>query len=142
MPSASPGEVGGEAISPSSLVLTWQPPPEDQLNGVLTGYLVNVTETETGVQYQISADTAQYTFEGLHPFYRYSFTVAASTIGIGPFSGIYTFQMPQDGKNIMFAFSISLIVNLQLSLFNYFSSPICTSSRCIRVCIQLLSCNH
>ena len=107
MPSASPGEVGGEALSPSSLVLTWQPPPEDQLNGVLTGYLVNVTETETGVQYQISADTSQYTFEGLHPFYRYSFIVSAITIGPGPFSGIFTIQMPQDGAMILYNYSQS-----------------------------------
>lgn len=78
-------------------MLTWQPPPDDQLNGLLTGYIVNVTETETGNQYQISTVSAQYTFEGLHPFYQYSFIVAASTIGQGPFSDIFTLQMPEDG---------------------------------------------
>ena len=56
-----------------------------------------MTETETGNQYQISTDSAQYTFEGLHPFYRYTFIVAALTVGQGPFSEIYPLQMPQDG---------------------------------------------
>ena len=97
VPSASPREIGGEALSSSSLLLTWQPPLDNQLNGILTGYVVNVTETETGDQYQISTDAAQYTFEGLHPFYRYTFIVAALTIGPGPFSGIFHLQMPQDG---------------------------------------------
>ena len=97
MPSASPREIGGEALSSSSLLLTWQPPLDDQLNGILTGYVVNVTETETGNQYQISTDAAQYTFEGLHPFYQYMFIVAALTVGQGPFSEIFPLRMPQDG---------------------------------------------
>lgn len=97
MPSGSPREISGVAINSSTLALTWQPPAPDQLNGVLSSYLFNVTETETGLQYQISTDLPSYILEGLHPFYRYSFTIAAVTVGAGPFSEIFSFQMPQDG---------------------------------------------
>ena len=97
MPSAPPREVQARTLSSSSVVLTWELPPEDQLNGVLRGYLVNVTEAETGHQYQISVNSMTYTLEGLHPFYRYSFIVAAITIEPGPFSEVVTLQMPQDG---------------------------------------------
>ena len=99
VPSAAPESVEGQALGPRSLLLTWQPPPADQLNGILTGYIVNVTETETGTgnQYQIPADVTQFTFQGLHPFYRYTFIVAAVTVGQGPFSGIFSQQMSQDG---------------------------------------------
>ena len=97
MPSAPPQEVQARSLSSSSVVLTWQLPPEDQLNGVLRGFLVNVTEAETGHQYQTSVDSTTYTLEGLHPFYRYSFIIAAVTIEPGPFSEVITLQMPQDG---------------------------------------------
>jgi receptor-type tyrosine-protein phosphatase Q len=95
VPSGSPQEIEGSALSSSSLLLTWQPPPDEQLNGILTGYVVNMTEAETGNQYQILTDRDQYTLQDLHPFYRYTVIVAAVTVGPGPFSGIFPFQMPQ-----------------------------------------------
>ena len=97
VPSASPGGFEGTPLNSTKLLLTWQPPPENQLNGVLTGYVVNVTETETGNQYQISTDVAEFIFQGLHPFYRYTFISAAVTVGQGPFSDIFSLQMPEDG---------------------------------------------
>lgn len=87
----------GEALNSSCLVLTWMPLSEDQLNGILTGYLVNVTEAETGTLYQVSSAEEAYIFKNLHPFYRYSFIVAALTIGPGPFSEVVAVVMPQDG---------------------------------------------
>ena len=97
VPSGSPQDVGGSALSSSSLLLTWQPPLDDQLNGILTSYIVNVTETETGNQFQIVTDGTSYVLHNLHPFYRYTVIVAAVTIGKGPFSAILSLQMPQDG---------------------------------------------
>lgn len=58
-----------------------------------------MTETVTGKQYQISTNTTEYTFEDLHPFYRYTFIIAAVTVGQGPFSEIFSLTMPQDGIN-------------------------------------------
>ena len=40
----------------------------------------------------------------LHPFYTYSFLIAAVTIAPGPASEIFTIQMPQTG-NVKFDFS-------------------------------------
>ena len=38
------------------------------------------------------------TISSLHPFYTYTFSVAANTVGLGPFSEPVNQQMPQDGK--------------------------------------------
>ena len=97
VPSGSPQDIEVTAFSSRSALLMWQPPNNDQLNGVVTGYVINVTETETGNQNQIVTLEVQYTFNDLHPFYHYSFIVAAVTVGQGPFSAIFSQQMPQDG---------------------------------------------
>ena len=97
MPSGSPQEIEVNAVSPRTVFMMWQPPQDDQQNGVLVGYVVNVTETEIGNQYQIVTQEAQYTFHDFHPFYHYAFIVAAVTVGQGPFSAIFSLQMPQDG---------------------------------------------
>ena len=102
VPSGSPNNIESVGLNSSSLLLTWQPPLDHLLNGILRGYIVNLTETETGNHYQISSDVAQYTFNDLHPFYRYTFIVAALTIGRGPYSEINSIQMPQDGMIYMF----------------------------------------
>lgn len=70
-----------------------------------------MTETETGNHYQIASDVAQYTFNDLHPFYRYTFIVAALTIGRGPYSEIISLQMPQDGM-------IHNVLCINLHIFN------------------------
>lgn len=99
VPSSSPRIIGGEALSSSSLLLTWQPPPASQINGILIGYIVNMTETVSGNQFQISTNNTEYTFGGLHPFYRYTFIIAAVTVGQGPFGEIFSLTTPQDGMN-------------------------------------------
>ena len=38
------------------------------------------------------------TISSLHPFYTYQFSVAAYTVGSGPFSEPSVQLMPQDGK--------------------------------------------
>jgi hypothetical protein len=96
VPSGPPQEIEVNALSSRTALLMWQPPNNDQLNGVLTGYVINVTEIETGNQNQILTQGAQYTLHDLNPFYHYSFLVAAVTVGQGPFSAIFSLQMPQD----------------------------------------------
>ena len=98
VPSGSPREIEGLVLNSTSLSLMWQPPLDNLLNGIFTGYIINMTESETGSQYQITSDVPQYTFHNLHPFYRYTFIAAAVTVGPGPFSEIVFIQMPQDGR--------------------------------------------
>ena len=60
---------------------------------------MTVSVIETGNNEQLTSDQPQLTIEGLHPFYTYSFLIAAVTIGPGPFSEVLSIQMPQAGES-------------------------------------------
>ena len=85
-PSSSPMMLTFSNISDSSFHLVWQSLPAADQNGIIHHYVVNITEVDTGRQFQLTS-LATYTSVGsLHPFYTYVCTVAASTVDIGPFS--------------------------------------------------------
>ena len=62
--------------------------------------MVNYSVSETGITEQVLHMSAQtnLTLEDLHPFYTYTFIIAAVTIDQGPFSEMFSFQMPQAGE--------------------------------------------
>ena len=84
-------------ISDSSFHLVWQSPlPSDQ-NGIIRHYIVNITEEDTGRQFQLTS-LANYILVGsLHPFYTYVCTVAASTVDSGPYSPPLTVRTLEAG---------------------------------------------
>ena len=50
---------------------------------------------------QMSSDAnTTMTIAGLHPFYTYSCSVAAETIGFGPFSTMFSVKMPEYGEDL------------------------------------------
>ena len=85
-PSSFPMMLTFRNITDSSFHLVWQSlPPADQ-NGIVRYYVVNITEEDTGRQFQLTS-LATYVFVGpLHPFYTYVCIVATSTVDIGPYS--------------------------------------------------------
>ena len=85
-------------MNSSALQLTWEPPAPEQRNGIIRGYLINATAWESGEYYEWMSDTMSLVISSLHPHYHYNLSVAANTIGLGPFSDNYTVLMPQDGK--------------------------------------------
>ena len=99
-PSRSPQQVGGVSRSPSTLALTWNPPPTQHHNGVIRGYKVNITEVETGVFLHLDTSVDSLVIPSLHPFYHYWCTVAAYTVSVGPYSTTLRIQMPTDGTSI------------------------------------------
>ena len=52
---------------------------------------------ETGTLLQLTSQTTARSISGLHPFFTYTLTVAAVTIGPGPYGLMLTVQMPEDG---------------------------------------------
>ena len=88
MPTAAPQEFEVVAVSSNSIRLTWFPPPEEDQNGVIRSYHINVMELPTGNIWEvIDADNDLIEIvNSLHPFYTYNCTVAAFTIGLGPVS--------------------------------------------------------
>ena len=99
VPSSFPENVTAIATDSRTLVVMWTPPPEDLQNGIIVDYTVNIAVSETGESFQRTADgNTTLLLTGLHPYYTYSITIAASTsIGIGPYTVMYFIRMPEDG---------------------------------------------
>lgn len=69
-------------------------------NGVITGYLVNVTAVETGQTFQASSTTTYLVIQSLEPFTIYLCAIAAVTnAGMGPFTTPLTVQTNETGKS-------------------------------------------
>ena len=102
VPSSPPDDLTGEALSSTSIVLSWQPPVPEMQNGIIRLYNVTVLETNTGNTFISIATYTNITISSLHPFYTYHCSVAAITIGIGPFSDTKEIQTLPDGKTVTY----------------------------------------
>ena len=98
MPAASPQELQAEIVNSRTLNLTWQLPLPEHRNGIIRRYTVIVEEMETGSINLYVTDELHIIIDELHPFYTYNCSVAAQTIGLGPFSTEVVIRMPEDGK--------------------------------------------
>ena len=96
-PTSPPMNVSITIVTSTSVTLHWSPPPADQHNGIIQHYTLQLSEHNTGVMSQYTSTGLHYTFNGLHPHYTYTCTVAAVTVDVGPTQST-VFQMPQDGR--------------------------------------------
>lgn len=98
-PSGSPMNIVTLSLTSTSVQLSWNPPPADQQNGIITDYYINMTEIETGVTVQLMVTGATTLLvNALHPYYVYSFFISAATVvGQGPYSTIFSIRTPEDG---------------------------------------------
>ena len=87
-PSGPPLEVVAVVLNPNTIRLSWSPPSNNHLNGVIRSYSINVTELPTGDFREFTAPANDHELmlivQQLHPFYTYECTVAAFTVGLGP----------------------------------------------------------
>ena len=83
-PDAPPSNVVVEAVDANSIRLSWDPPPVDQRNGIITRYLIqyllahNSSVKDSALS---SPATDSLVITGLSPDTAYSFSVAALTSG-------------------------------------------------------------
>ena len=89
-PRSEPSNITGTALNSTHIYLTWDPPPPEDINGVIREYRINVTEGETGnlLQYTTNPDTRELVVGRLHPYYTYHCTVGAYTVEVGPHTAI------------------------------------------------------
>ena len=80
-----------------SLTLIWTAPDFPNHNGIIRNYVIAIHEVETGRNFTESSNTTQVTLEPLHPYYTYMCSIAAVTVGRGPFSIHVTEQLPEAG---------------------------------------------
>ena len=74
---------------PASLMVSWQPPPMIDHNGMLTGYMINYTRVESGdmMNMNVNSGTTQTIITELTAYVMYSVIVAAvNSDGTGSFS--------------------------------------------------------
>ena len=67
-------------------------------NGEITFYAINVVEVATGTLTLWNTSDHFLTVEPLHPYYEYQVSVAAATVGLGPYSPERIVRMPEAGQ--------------------------------------------
>lgn len=86
-------------MSSTTVQIEWHPPGVEDRNGIIREYIINITEINTGNTWHQTIENDTDTFITLlHPFYSYSFSIAAQTIALGPFTTSIIVEMPEDGK--------------------------------------------
>ena len=101
VPSGTPQSIQAQPIDSRSLLLAWEPPLAEEQNGVIQGYLINISVAETGDEFQHQSTNTTLIVKDLHPHYTYSLVISAVTVGPGPYSEVYTIQMPEDGTSLI-----------------------------------------
>ena len=96
-PGEAPHNVTGSPLSPTSISLSWDPPPAELHHGVITQYIINITELETGYNFTLASNTTEIRVDHLHPFYTYLCTVSAFTVEEGPPSSVFYVITEEDG---------------------------------------------
>ena len=78
--------------------MSWQPPLTEDQNGVIIGYILNVTSLVMGETAEIFTESTSYILDPVSPYTLYSAAVAAQTdAGRGPFSVSISVQTLEDG---------------------------------------------
>ena len=101
MPSGYPTNIEVRAVSSRMSTLSWDQPNHEDRNGIIIGYVINVTNTRRSETLQYTSNTTALTLSTLSPYTTYYYIVAARTsVGTGPFSAVITLQTPQNGKKL------------------------------------------
>ena len=101
-PGTSPVNISTSNVSNSSFIISWSPPPESDRNGIIDYYVVNVKQTDK-ISETVTNETSltDFTVSGLHPFYNYTYQVAAHTVALGPFSKPQTLITKEASKSFI-----------------------------------------
>ena len=98
-PSDSPHNVTVVEITSRSISLMWLPPARQHQNGIIIGYIINVTVEETGEMYQLYSNTTNITAT-LTPFTMYTMVITAeNSVGSGPYTEVVSIQSEEAGNN-------------------------------------------
>lgn len=96
VPSGPPQNLRLLANSSRSLVLNWNIPLPQEVNGIVVDYTVNITSSVSTNTIQVGSNVTAYTISFLRPYVAYTCIVAAHTsVGRGPFSVSVTITTPE-----------------------------------------------
>ena len=87
----------------TSLTVSWDPPPFPDQNGNIVGYNVTYQRTDdSDSMTTITTGDQSIIISGLRPFTNYSVTVAAVTVGAGPFSEPTVIMTDSDSEFVQY----------------------------------------
>ena len=105
VPSSSPVSISSSDVTSTSAVISWDPPPYEDQNGVIISYTISVSVQETGESFIYTTSDTTYSFTALKPYRTYDITIAASTsVGTGPYSDIFMLTTAESSKSYMYDF--------------------------------------
>ena len=85
-------------ITSTTIHFSWEPPLSENQNGVITGYILNVTSLVMGETEELFTESTGYYLGPVSPYTSYIAAVAAQTdAGRGPFSASISVQTLEDG---------------------------------------------
>lgn len=102
VPSLPPQNVSVEAVSSSSIVINWQPPPEGAQNGIITGYKIRYKNKQrgekSGTTVTAGGNLRTWELNGLERAIEYNIRIQALTVnGSGPASSWFSTEtFPHD----------------------------------------------
>ena len=97
-PGSHPLNITGSAVSSTHIRLEWNPPHISEHRGIIREYRINVTELETGMEFQFTTEVNEILIGSLHPFYIYSCSISAATVDEGPYSDEIVIRTHEDSK--------------------------------------------
>lgn len=101
VPSAAPENVSAVALDATTVELLWEAPPLDSQNGIIRHYSIDILVRNTRETFKLQSENVTQTLiMNLHPYYEYSFQVAAITIGAGPLSMAVTATTSESGMSM------------------------------------------
>lgn len=100
VPTGVPENVTVIALNSSTVQVSWDPPLIHTQNGPISGYVLSITGINSDEEFELYSyqDINTIIVTNLHPFYTYTYTIAANGTGVGPFSPALSLQMPEEGK--------------------------------------------
>jgi len=115
VPGGPPQNMTVDAISSTQILLSWKSPPSDVQNGRIRSYAIFVLEiqTNTSLTYEVNTSltyevNTSLTYEvntggrlqvgSLHPYFEYECSVAAVTIGPGPYTSPLSVETFEDSE--------------------------------------------
>ncbi len=96
-PSGIPTNFMTTQTTTSSISLSWNPPHNDNQNGIIRFYVVYIVDIINGTSWNIKVNTTSATIHHLQPSFTYNCTVAAYTVAIGPRSDYIVVKLPLTG---------------------------------------------
>ncbi len=99
VPSGPPQNVVIYNVTARSVMISYNPPLAYEQNGIITKYMIELTNLDLGLKSQYEASDLKLLIEDLRPYTVYEITIAGRTvIGYGPFGEEKTFRTLESGK--------------------------------------------